>query len=460
MRSDFNDLRFTGLDGKTQLSYWIENKTDGVSANIWVRMPTIPLGGSIMYMYYGNSSAKAGSNMHNAFEFFDDFSDDSGLWNLTKGGDGGTTLTEGNAMVYAGSSSGNYGKFVTKQSYPVVNTSIMTSYRLFVRAVFIRFPKCAYALSSAYISPVSNTWSIRSYGYTPMPNHTQETCFSIGTYKDGVRRPCGSWGPYINAKINTTESSFYAYKNNVHVYTGNLSSKTPSPYSLLSVGEDYSFLDVLHMQVDYFIMRKYVNPEPFVVFGDAQNITSSNSGPWEWYCLSGDFSTKCSSQAAGIDGKCGPAAKSYASEETVFVQPFCNVGNNSPTTIKFPEPGQSVSWTCQGSNGGKSETCNARRDMLEFDSKMISHTIPASMLPEEVFKNVTVTMQNTGSVTWNRSSGIKLGASGDATLFGPMRIELPAGTSVATGGQYVFKFDIKAPKNPKNYSIQYKMVKE
>ncbi len=208
--------------------------------------------------------------------------------------------------------------------------------------------------------------------------------------------------------------------------------------------------------------RKYydISTEPFVIFGAAQNISTVYASPWEWYCLSGDFSTKCSTQAAGVDGKCGTAAKTYAATDTNFFGAFCESGTNIPSNIVFPGVGKTVSWKCSGTGGGQEVTCSANVDILEFDSELVTHTIPASILPEETIKNVTVTMKNTGSVTWNKAANIKLGALGDASLFGPSRLELPAGVSVATGQQHVFKFDIKAPKTSKAYNIRYKMVKD
>ena len=42
MQPDFDDLRFTDNDGVTLLNYWIESKIDGVSATVWVKVPSIP----------------------------------------------------------------------------------------------------------------------------------------------------------------------------------------------------------------------------------------------------------------------------------------------------------------------------------------------------------------------------------------------------------------------------------
>ena len=52
MQSDFGDIRFMNSSETTELSYWIESQTDGVTATIWVKVDSIPVGDSNIYMYY------------------------------------------------------------------------------------------------------------------------------------------------------------------------------------------------------------------------------------------------------------------------------------------------------------------------------------------------------------------------------------------------------------------------
>jgi len=77
MRSDCGDIRFTSSAG-VELPYWVEetggNACNDTDTNIWVKIDNVPAyGGTYIYMYYGNQSAKTGSNGDNTFEFFDDF---------------------------------------------------------------------------------------------------------------------------------------------------------------------------------------------------------------------------------------------------------------------------------------------------------------------------------------------------------------------------------------------------
>ncbi|MDD5639318.1 MAG: DUF2341 domain-containing protein [Candidatus Pacebacteria bacterium] len=73
MQADFDDLRFTNSTVSELLPYWIESKTDSSTAKVWVKVPSIPITGTTIYMYYSNSSIASASNGDNTFEFFDGF---------------------------------------------------------------------------------------------------------------------------------------------------------------------------------------------------------------------------------------------------------------------------------------------------------------------------------------------------------------------------------------------------
>ncbi len=78
MQADFDDVRFTDSDGVTPLSYYLESKTDSVSATFWVNVPTITSSATTtIYLYYGNSGASSISSGVSVFDFFDDFGDGS-----------------------------------------------------------------------------------------------------------------------------------------------------------------------------------------------------------------------------------------------------------------------------------------------------------------------------------------------------------------------------------------------
>ena len=93
------DVRVTGPDGVTQVPFWIERWAAG-SANLYVKVPAIPDGGTTLYLYYGNPAALSASDGRTVFEFFDNFKADvqaepgpdkakwkatSGTWRLVPG---------------------------------------------------------------------------------------------------------------------------------------------------------------------------------------------------------------------------------------------------------------------------------------------------------------------------------------------------------------------------------------
>jgi len=75
MQSDFDDLRFANSDGDL-LDYWLQSKTDGVQATVWVEADNVAgSGNTTIYMYYSNTSVSSGSNGEATFLLFDDFDD-------------------------------------------------------------------------------------------------------------------------------------------------------------------------------------------------------------------------------------------------------------------------------------------------------------------------------------------------------------------------------------------------
>ncbi|HOY64367.1 MAG TPA: DUF2341 domain-containing protein, partial [bacterium] len=81
---DGDDIRFTASDGTTLINnYWIQSYDSvGKTATIWVKVPNIPVGGTTIYIYYGNPSAGALSNKANTF-IDDTFTDGVGTWTQT-----------------------------------------------------------------------------------------------------------------------------------------------------------------------------------------------------------------------------------------------------------------------------------------------------------------------------------------------------------------------------------------
>ena len=88
--SDGSDIRFTlqKINGEEELSYWIEGWNVSGISKIWVKVTEIPDTNATIYMYYGNEFAESKSDGAETFIFFDDFENslpwnESGLWHTT-----------------------------------------------------------------------------------------------------------------------------------------------------------------------------------------------------------------------------------------------------------------------------------------------------------------------------------------------------------------------------------------
>jgi hypothetical protein len=70
MQADFDDLRFTDNTG-AQLSFFTFNKINGVSTDVLVRIPTLSLGQTTLYLFYGKPSASDQSSFSSVFSWQD-----------------------------------------------------------------------------------------------------------------------------------------------------------------------------------------------------------------------------------------------------------------------------------------------------------------------------------------------------------------------------------------------------
>ena len=93
------------------------------------------------------------------------------------------------------------------------------------------------------------------------------------------------------------------------------------------------------------------------------------------------------------------------------------------------------------------------------DAAFVSQSVPSPMTPGQTYP-VSVTMTNTGNVTWTSASLYRLGAQNpqDNSTWGLLRVELP--NSVAPGASVTFNFTITAPSTVGYYNFQWRMVED
>lgn len=84
MQGDFDDLRFTQVDGTTLIDAWLESKVDNTSAVVFAEFPTTPANTveQDYYMYYGNAGAASDWDIGATFVFGDGF-DNANNWTIS-----------------------------------------------------------------------------------------------------------------------------------------------------------------------------------------------------------------------------------------------------------------------------------------------------------------------------------------------------------------------------------------
>ncbi len=95
-------------------------------------------------------------------------------------------------------------------------------------------------------------------------------------------------------------------------------------------------------------------------------------------------------------------------------------------------------------------------------AQFVSQSVPNELNPGET-STVSITMINTGSTTWTRAGGYKLGTQNpqDNTLWTETtRVWLSNSESIGSGQTKTFTFDIKAPATAGTYNFQWRMVQE
>ena len=120
--------------------------------------------------------------------------------------------------------------------------------------------------------------------------------------------------------------------------------------------------------------------------------------------------------------------------------------------------------TLPGGVGTPTSTRTATRTLPPTpvsDAQFISQSVPSAMFAGEPYM-VSVTMRNIGATTWTAAQFFRLGAINpyDNTMWGPNRIGLAAGDSIAPGQQKTFTWSIIAPSSAGVHNFQWRMVQD
>jgi len=256
MQSDCDDIRFADSSG-TELPYWIESGCNSSSTKIWVKVNSIPNGDSTIYLYYGNQSASAASNGDNTFEFFDDFS--------------GASLDISKWTVVSGSAEVSGGILTVKNGY--IESVATFSGNLSARGRFKNDVNSGYNAVQQQLVPDTARCQVylrtidgRLYLYDTDGTKRYSQAFSAKTWYEIEHRVYEtSWKGYVNgvekASATTTQSGI--------------------PLGKIRLSDESYYGQANYGYWDYFILRKYVEPEPSISSPGSEEAILPSSGTWE-----------------------------------------------------------------------------------------------------------------------------------------------------------------------------------
>jgi parallel beta-helix repeat protein len=263
-QADFDDIRFTKSDGTTQLDYWIESKTDGSNATVWIEFDSIPASPSTatFYIYYNSSSAASASNGNNTFPFFDDFSGslDTDKWTTVQG----SISTNSGNLVLEGTTGTRGIIQQNSTNYPGYADDI---------AIYARW----YLQGAAALN--ANTIALGEAGYTDNRDliYTSSTANSVtaATYEDGsntyntlTNMDTGNWHVWSILRDYDVNVKFYYEGILEYTSTTNLPDGTLlASFYEGSAASTYGY-------IDWVFTRNYTPNEPtFGTWGNEQSYT-------------------------------------------------------------------------------------------------------------------------------------------------------------------------------------------
>ncbi|MCK4532293.1 DUF2341 domain-containing protein [bacterium] len=271
IQSDFDDIRFTAVNGETLLDYWLDVSTPSVASTFWVEVPSIPVSPATttIYIYYGNPSVNSISNGDNTFVFFDNFQEiilDTNKWQLATGTDIGKSAPSGDITLSGGMLQLNvYGDGSWARVDSIISFPFGHRWEIKERVVTGNNDNPSIGQSNAYIG---GNDSISQYIYWCPPLSINDKKFYA--QKDGTSN---------NYDINFSFSQWYTmamFSNGImanYWLDGILEAQETNSTYIPGASESAPFVFRAHsygppltpqIEIDWIILRKYIIPEPVV----------------------------------------------------------------------------------------------------------------------------------------------------------------------------------------------------
>lgn len=254
------DIRFV-VDNST-IPHWVESGMNTASTKIWMRVPSIPVGSSTIYIYYGNPSATSAENGTATFIYFNDFElETTGTppagWTS---GEYPTSAAVSEELPFTGLKSLRLVRKTGESGGIWIDLALPTGFEIFLKAR-------ANAARISRFGPAAwygafSGWPVRMpmFDYTFSPNREMTTRVD--------------WGSPVHTGHSFTPGQWH--RLNLR-YTGErilLNMDEGTPFSIALPSRNFSGI-ALHMDwagadplfVDELVVRKYAEPEPLVEVG-------------------------------------------------------------------------------------------------------------------------------------------------------------------------------------------------
>lgn len=320
MASDFDDLRFSNSTETGLLDYWIESKTDGSWAVLWVEMSG---SSSSFYMYYSNPTASAGSNGDNTFEFFDDFNDGSisaAKWDIVTDANCHIEESSGNLLLHTLGVD-------DKTCYIRSDNTISLTHILSLNAKLDLGGKNVnpFLGFQNYLTDVKYA----QFGdYTGTLDDTQSQVFSGaaggGLWTSGLD---GSTWNYYNLYWTT---NYLAVEVDGTIRSSDTSIDTDNMDVEFFIRSSHTTSEAVNLFVDYTFVRNYVKPLPSASFGGVISLPNNPNASISPASIYTDTLANCSGRYSIPSGESGNLSFTWKVNGVIKkTENFSAVANNT-----------------------------------------------------------------------------------------------------------------------------------
>ncbi|MFX0069071.1 MAG: DUF2341 domain-containing protein [Candidatus Hodarchaeota archaeon] len=264
-KTDFGDIRFTDNDGITALDYWMEEKTDSVSATFWVKIADdLSLISVNIYIYYGNSGSTSTSNGDATFLEFTHFAGTSlpADWTVRDSDMGTHSVSDSKLTVTSDTVSHStwYHRIVGPTSsftMPIRVRALVTSYAYHTSRKGPTFEIGNLADMDLCYFHYGGGHSVHTHydGSTLRHNVIDEALSQQWAYIDNPIQP-GTWELVSDAACNRF------YSNDVFLDSLDTYSIDGSVYVSVGVCSGGSSGSAGSIVMDWLFVSKFINPEP------------------------------------------------------------------------------------------------------------------------------------------------------------------------------------------------------